>query len=89
MLADKNFSNSPTNFLCYTLSNADDRHTRFCLHAYFYFHNLIDRVVDLTTDEYETEQHMLQEVVNISTMNANSPNAPPFSPLTPRSPEVM
>ena len=46
-------------------------------------------MVDLTTDEYETEQHMLQEVVNISTMNVYSPDAPPFSPLTPGSPEAM
>ena len=46
-------------------------------------------MVDLTVDEYETEQHMLQEVVSISSMNVCSPDAPPFSPLTPRSPEAM
>lgn len=46
-------------------------------------------MIDLTKDEYETEQCMLQEVASNSTWNVNSPDAPPFSPLTPRSPEAV
>jgi len=46
-------------------------------------------MVDSTVDEYETEQHMLQEVVSVSAMIIDSPDAPPFSSLTPRSPEAM
>ena len=39
-------------------------------------------MVDLTNDELETEQHMLLEIAN-ATVVRDSPDPPPFSPLTP------
>lgn len=54
---------------------------------YYYIHNSFEAPIDLTSDEALTEVAVTQQVMNDSLealpVALSSPEAPPYSPLTP------